>query len=262
MARLSLILCLLLFCQSSLLFGQYPLADLVEEYKETKNGVTLITSISLRDSAQRRIFDKFLFHLGNKLKRPNRKFNILILVDWKTRNWNGAIGFDTVRFDYNFMVDYYYPPRPKGDTTEVVLEQVSEKDAIDTNYEPIRIEPPNWNGSYDKSEKDLGLKILYKSPISDSNVFFDRIYSLAKYGIDHLERIKNEQKGMEMGYDGYLLSVLTIDTSEIKRIPLISSGFDPNKIEIESKDNRLIWIVSSIILLALILFFILKKASP
>jgi hypothetical protein len=252
----------MLFCQSSLLFCQYPLGDLVEEYKETKNNVTLITTISLRDSVQRRIFDSFLIHLGKELKKTNRKFKILILVDWKTRNWNGAIGFDTVRFDYHFMVDYYYPPRPKGDTTEVVLEQVSEKEVINTIYEPIRIAPPSWNGSYDKSEKDLGLKILYKSPISDSNVFFDRIFSLAQYGIDHVEEIKNEQKRMEMEYDGYLLSVLTIDTSEIKRIPLRSSGFDPNNVEVELNDNRWIWVASSLILLALILFSILRKALP
>src|SRR4029079_10277481 len=109
------------------------------------------------------------------------------------------------------------------------------------NYPPPQ-PAPKWTISNNKTERELGLRILYQSPQSDCSVYFDRIYSLIQYGIDHIEKIKKEQKRMEMRYDGYLLSVLSIDTTEIKKMPLRSLGFDPNHIEVETNSKRAFWI--------------------
>lgn len=255
MPRPIFLLCLLLIFQSA--FCQWPVPDLVEEYQESKNGITLTTFISLHDSAGRQVLDAFLNHLSKKLKRPNNRFKILILADYKTRTWNAAIGVDTVRFDYNAMIDYFYPPHKENKVVEVVLQKTEpNKTPIETSKQTPA---PNWNVSYDKTANDLGLKILYKLPLSDTNIFFDRIYSLTQFGIDHFEKIKKQQTKMEMKYDGYPLSVLSIDTIEIKKIPLKSSGFNRDNIVDHEKGNWPIWIISSTVLLVSVLLILFRN---
>jgi hypothetical protein len=257
MLRLVLITSLVLLFRSPV-SAQWPLLDLVEEYKNAKDGITLNTIISLRDTAGRQTLDAFLNHLCKKLKRSDQNFKILIAVDWITERWNGAIGFDTVRLDYNAIMDYYNPPSTGDTIDEVVIEEIDNKTVFADM--PKELSAPDWNISYNKKEKDLGLKILYKCPISDTSVFFDKIYSLTQFGLDHLEKIKSAQKRMEVKYSGYPLSVLSLDTAEIKQIPLKHSGFDPGNLHEEKKNNWMIWFALISGLSALV-FFGFRKIS-
>jgi hypothetical protein len=259
MFRTILILCFILHFRSSPIFCQPSFAntDMLEEYRETKNGVTLITVIPLHDSAQHKILDAFLRQLSKKLKRPSQ-LKIMIIVDIGFRPpWNAIIGYDTLRFDLKF-IDGDCAPKKKN---SVVI--LTNNGPIDTSYKPPKEVAVDWSGSCDRTKKELGLKILYKWWDSDSgSIVFDRIYSLAKYDSEHIEEIKKNQRRIEMKYYGgeWLFSVLTIDTAEIKRMPLESLEFDPNNINVETKDKTLILIVSSIILLVIISFFLFKKS--
>lgn len=259
MLRTFLLLSFVFYFQSSSIFCQpsFENSDLVEEYRESKKGITLITDIPLHDSAQRKTLDDFLTHLSKKLKRPGQ-LKIMIIVDIGFRPpWNAIIGYDTLRFDLKFIDGDCIPKKAE----EVVL---IENAPIDTSYTPPKEVAMDWSGSCDRTNKDIGVKILYKWHDSDSgHIYFDRIYSLAKYGSEHLEEITRNQRRIEMKfYNGeWLLSVLTIDTAEIKKIPLEPSGFDPKKIQDETKSKWTTWVISSIGLLALILFFIFKKKN-
>jgi hypothetical protein len=180
----------------------------------------------------------------------------MIIVDIGFRPpWNSIIGYDTLRFDLKFI---------DGDCAPKKAEEIAliENAPVDTSYRPPERVAIDWSGSCDRTNKDMGLKILYKWRDSDSgSIYFDRIYSLAKYGSEHLEEIKRNQRRIEMRYyfGEWLLSVLTIDTSEIKKISLESLRFDPKNINVETKDKSLILIISLIILLVMILFFLFKK---
>lgn len=257
MLRLLLLLCFFFFGQSSLVFCQpsFEGSDLVEEYRETKNGITLITVIPLHDSAQRKTLDAFLNHLSKKLKRPSQvKLMIIVDIGFNPPQ-NAIIGYDTLRFDLKFIDGDCIPKKAE----EVVL---IENGHIDTSYTPQEKVAIDWSGSCDRTNKDMGVKILYKWHDSDSgNIYFDRIYSLAKYGTEHLEEIKKNQRRIKMNYyfGEWLFSVLTIDTSAIKRMPLVPLGFDPNNIQDETKSQWTVRIVSSIALLMLILFLFFKK---
>jgi hypothetical protein len=255
MLRTFVLFCFVFYCQSST-FCQpfFESSDLVEEYRESKKGITLITVIPLHDSAQRKTLDDFLTHLSKKLKRPHQ-LKIMIIVDIGFRPpWNAIIGYDTLRFDLKFIDRDCIPKKAE----EVVL---IENGPTDTSYTPPKEVAIDWSGSCDRTNKGMGVKILYKWNESDSgHIYFDRIYSLAKYGFKHFEEIKRNQRRIETKFyiGEWLLSVLTIDTSEIKKIPLESSGFDPNNIK-DEKNQRTAWIIPLIVLLALILFFIFKK---
>jgi len=183
----------------------------------------------------------------------------MIIVDYGFRSpWNAIIGYDSLRFDIKFIVGECNPQK-KDSISEVIINQNA---LIDTNYTPTKEIAADWSGSCDRTNKEVGLKILYRWPESDSNtIFFDRIYSLAKYGSEHLEEIKRNQRRIEVNYYGrlWLLSVLTIDTSKIKKIPLESFGFDPNNIESARQNDNFIWIIFMTLLALGIYLFILKQ---
>lgn len=246
----------LFFLLSLITSANVCLANEVSEYRQTKNGITLITVYG--DDSERKILDAFLKRLAKKLKRPSH-LQIMIIVDSHSQvPWSAVMGYDSLRFDVDFIDDTLNPV-PRDPAVEFFLDK---NRPINTEHKPVKKVEISWNTSYHREKKDVGLKILYTWSESDSNsIFFDRIYSLAKYGVEHLEEIKKTQKKMIVKY--YLVWVdfwaLTMDTSEIKKIPLQSLGFDPNNIQTEAKSNWTIWVISSIVLVMLILFFIFKK---
>jgi len=239
-------------------FANASLGNEVREYRETKGRITLVTYYG--DDSEHKVLDAFLEQLSKTLKTP-KQLKIMIVVDFNFgKPWTAAMGYDTLRFDLKF-IDGNCVPAKRDTVVEVVL---TENTPVDTSYTPPKRVAVDWSGSCDRTNKDLGLKILYKWFDSDSgSIFFDRIYSLAKYAVKHLEGIKKSQKRIDIEYYGgeWLLSVLTIDTSEIKRIPLQSLGFDPNNFQVEAERTFPIWIVFSIFLLVLILFFVFRKAK-
>jgi hypothetical protein len=244
----------------------FSFAHMVWRYENTKNGITLIATGSLGDTIEvQRMYDAFLDRLSKKLKRPDKKLKILLLLDQpgfanpNYSDWIATIAFDTLRETDTDCIEGYYFPKTTG-SQDITLQEVS-------SYKPMPVllrEPIDLNLSFDKTKTEVGLKIRYDYGETDSVSFFDRIYTLTQYGIDHINNIKTEQRRMVMDYYdqnyGITVSFLSIDTSKIKEIPLLALGFDKNNIQLKHSSNqKYIWITAIIVLILFSAFYLKKK---
>ena len=142
------------------------LANEVGEYRQTKNGITLITVYG--DDSERKILDAFLERLAKKLKRPSH-LQIMIIVDSHSQApWSAVMGYDSLRFDVDFIDDTLNPV-PRDPAVEFFLDK---NRPINTEHKPVKKVEMSWNASYDREKKDVGLKILYTWSESDSNSIF------------------------------------------------------------------------------------------
>lgn len=137
-----------------------------------------------------------------------------------------------------FIEDYlYYRMGPK------YRERITEYTKPPSNKYQVNLnEPIDIGSTYKDEAAPLGLKIMYDYGPTDSLTGWDRLYSLVQYAVDHVEEIKRTQKRIATSYPVTVyfddttnykteVSLLTIDTGLIRKIPLIEFGFDHNKLE-------------------------------
>jgi hypothetical protein len=218
-------------------------------YKYKKDGITLYASGSPDSIEVNNLFIPFLNRLVKKLKRPDKSFEIFLITDrflifpYYYDKWFGSIAWDTLREpDNSFLFDYYYY-RVGGKTRELHFKNhtPNSKKYLTNLPEPIDI-----GSSYNTNKAPVGLKIIYNYAAEDSATVWNRLFTLVQYGIDNLEEIKKNQRRIsvplpmisyESIYPDKKVSLLTIDTAKIRRIPLLSFGFDPKNISIKEKTH-------------------------
>jgi hypothetical protein len=252
-----------LFTTIFLLFTVYSVkATSVRKYTKSKDGFTLITTISGKEDSL--IFDAFFERILSKLNRNDRNIPILLLIDYSgiknNRMVNGfaSIAIDTLReFDPFFIGAYYYHRLGKSfDEFYHTYEPYPSKKYLMDLSEPIDI-----NSSFDSTSL-TGLKIIYNYGAADSIIAFDRVYTLVQYGINNVDKIKNEQKRIAMDYEfgAAKISFLTIDTGEINRLPLLSLGFNPRAIDKRPFKNSKHWFIGVAVMSIIVLsLFYLKR---
>jgi len=233
-------------------------ANSVKGWSKSKDGLTLITFISGKEDSL--LIDAFFERLLTKLQRDDKSVPILLLIDCSgiktNRKGHGfaAIAFDTLRgIDPSFINAYYYHRMGKAfDENYQVYEPYPSNKYLNNLPEPIDI-----NSSFHSTPSTVGLKIMYNYGEADSVIGFDRIYTLVQYGIDNVDKIKKEQKRITMDYQygSAKISFLTIDTSEINRLPLLSLGFNPKDVNNQSFQNNKYRIIGVTAILVILLIF-------
>lgn len=240
-------------------------ASEVEQFVKTKNGITLFALNGKGSIEGRKMYTAFLEKLVESIKRPDENIPIFILSDQfsffplRRKDWFATIAYDTLRGpDLSFIENYFYYRMGENYRKEIFKfsTPISNKHQIDLP------EPIDLGSTYDGKEPVLGLKIFYEYGENDSLTGWDRIYTLVQYAIDHLDQIKMNQKRIVFRYHAVTseeteyvprISLLTIDTFQIKNIPLQSSGFNPS----EDANNDLKYILISALML-LVLALVIK----
>jgi hypothetical protein len=240
------------------------------EYRGTKDGITLIAAGGYEDSlGYQRMYDAFLELVVEKTKTVKRNFHILVTLDqfglrWRRdHNWEAFISFDIQRdFDYRF-IEAYHDYRLDHSFNSSRLKNFNLPSESYTRDLP---EPIDFYSSFDTSNTVVGLKIIYNYGLMDSATCFDRVLALVKYGLDNLQGVKQTQERIVVGYQmgDIKMSLLTIDTSLIRSIPLIKSGFDyqkfikPDRLESNIAFGRNVMIGSVLIVCIAIIFLAVK----
>lgn len=74
------------------------------------------------------------------------------------------------------------------------------------------------------------MKIIYKHSNLDTAYNYNRIFTMVKYGVAHLEEVKKTQgKIITNSYENSKVSITTIDPNLIKSIPTEQFNFNPQK---------------------------------
>lgn len=240
------------------------------QYKGVKDGITMIAVGGYEDSiGTQRMYDAFLNLLVEKTRDTHRTFKILLLLDQpgifyrSYYDWSATIAFDTLRqLDTEFIEAYNYH---RMDGTHRSM--LSSYNLPSNKYVFDLPEPLDINASFSSGPNEVGLKIIYDYGESDSLTFFDRIYTLVAYGINNIEEIKKTQKRITLSYEqnNFKVSLVTIDTSLIKSLPLIKTDFDYKIFENTGNKyfnnhtirNSIIW--SGVIIIIVLLYFYLRK---
>lgn len=255
-----------------LIFNNYVYANTVEQYIKTKNGITLFALYSKGSIEELKIQDAFLDRLIEKLKRPDKSIQIYLLTDQfrlfalGRKEWFASIAYDTLRSpDPMFLEDYFYY-RMGQDYREYITKYSRPPS---NKYQIDLPEPLDLGATYNTRQPLLGLKIIYDYGETDSVTGWNRLYTLVQYAIDNIDAIKSQQKRIALQYPvTYMgetdysptVSLMTIDTNEIKNIPLLSFGFDHKKI-IGNNNHNKFFLIGSICLVVLIIAFFLKKRN-
>lgn len=196
-------------------------ANEIWECTRSFHHVTIIANAGYEDTlgTQKRI-DAFLRTIDSKLNLTKLPFKILILVEpgglkpFKANNKSfSCIAYDTIR-----PVDL----------------SISHPDQYDTVGGVPIPDTVDYGVTNEKGLNELGLKIIYSEAYSDTLNQFDRIYTLVKYGVENIEAIKRTQKNLYFpSYGSHVVSIKTIDTALINKIPTIkledNSGYLPFK---------------------------------
>jgi hypothetical protein len=258
-----------------LTFNGHVQANTVEQYVNTKDGITLYALISKGSVEERKIQDAFLDRLIQKLRRKDKSIPIFLLTDqfslfdFSRDEWFASISYDTLRSpDPMFLENYFY--YRMGPEYQQHIQQYSKppsgKHKIDLP-EPIDI-----GSTYNNNKAPLGLKIIYDYGVTDSATSWDRLYTLVQYAIDHINEIKDKQARIILPYPvSYLdtsiykteVSLLTIDTSLIRHIPLHSFGFDLTKVNEEKNISNyiLMGLIFIVLLMAVIIIRLRMKSA-
>jgi hypothetical protein len=187
----------------------------------SKYGITIMSLTDYDDTAKsQKIQDAFLDKMIDELDLQHLPLQVLILINQNTINFprNHKSIFSTIAYDTIRPVDFYFFynrffPGVNNSLTKL-------PDTLD------------YGATSRKDLTDVGLKIVFEYPISDTSGQFDRIYTLVKYGVTNIDKVKNMQGRIFVNSDDAIIkiSIRTIDTSLINNIPTISLGFDPNHI--------------------------------
>lgn len=200
-----------------------------------KEGITIIVPCAYEDSVFERKQQKaFLDRLVEKLNRKDTSLKILLLVNplimypgWGTENYLFAtLGYDRLQEpDMQFIQDYYdYRSENRAGREPTFYGRPSSE-----KYKVDLPEPLDISVSYNNPVSVIGLKVICGYVHWDSVITYDRIYTLIRYGINHIEEIKKYQDSIHIPYwlKGMAVSINTLDTGLIKSLPLLSLGFDP-----------------------------------
>lgn len=239
-------------------------AHTVEPYEKTKKGITLFTYISTRSIEERKIQNAFLNQLTESLVWKNKRVPIYLIVDRLrlihplSDEWFASIAYDSLKPpDREFIEDYFYYRIGPYFREKILLYRKSPSD----KYKVDLKEPIELASSYDDKKAPLGLKIIYNYSFSDSAKYWNRLYTLVQYAIDHIEEIKKDQKRIILPYPimeqfdelkySPEVSLLTIDTSLIHRIPLQNFRFNETKLN----EEKSIWkyILIGLLILSLLI---------
>jgi hypothetical protein len=207
------------------------------------------------------LLDRFFDLLKEKLNRKNYHGHILLLIDcvpiqYKETDYKGnhedftgigLISYDVLRFwDFDFLSIYhkYRKGIPLTYENEVYNEPPSEKYKIDLP------EPININSSFDETNSQAGLKIMYNSPMWFSLNDFDKIYTYAQYALDNINKVMANTSSiiMKYEYDSFDVSIKTLDTNLIKSLPVMRSGLRMDQL------NKNELIIKRIVIVFLIAF--------
>lgn len=222
---------------------QYSLCTQVWQYRKSRDGFTMVATGGYEDSVgNHKMYDALFKVLVHKTKSDRHGIKVLVILDQSVIHtsyykWFATIAYDTLReVDREFIEAYSYYRR-KGYKNIIRSNLPSERFKIDLP------EPIDLNSTFQTGHADLGLKIIYESGLNDSISFFDRIYTLTKYGLKNINEIKKKQSRVVVPYssDQIKVSVLTIDTSKIQSIPLISLGFNQEGKDFNSSFNIIIY---------------------
>lgn len=236
----------------------------------SKKGVTIIASCNWPDEewGGPKMYDAFLDRLVQKLDRWDKDLEILLLIDrhgifrQEGKDWFATMAYDTLReTDINFIEAYNFY-RMDSDAYRYTVLQRSEGKPFPNKYRIDLPEPIDLNSTFSMEPGRIGLKIRYDYGYSDSATYFDRLYTLVQYGIDHLEEIRQEQQRMIMPYglNDIRISFLTIDTGKIKTIPLQPIDFNKESFE-QLLRNRMYTLVGVLAIFILASIVYLKKRS-
>jgi len=246
-------------------------AHTVEPYEKTKKGITLFTYISTGSIEERKIQNAFLNQLTESLVWKNKRVPIYLIVDRLrlihplSDEWFASIAYDSLKPpDREFIEDYFYYRIGPYFREKVLLYRRPPSDKYKLNLK----EPIDLGSSYDDKKAPLGLKIIYNYSFSDSAEYWNRLYTLVQYSIDHIDEIKRDQKKIILPYaimeqfdeTNYNpeVSLLTIDTGLIHRLPLKNLGFDDTKLDEEKSIGKYI-LIGLLILSLLITITIFRR---
>lgn len=207
-------------------------AHQMERYIKTKDGSTYFSLVTVGSIKERKAQDAFLDLLLRKLQRRDDNIPIYLLTDkfnlFVDRNgWFATIAYDTLRSpDPVFIEDYFFyrmEPSYRNEITRI-------KNPPSAKYQYDLLEPIDLWSSYDTNKAQIGVKIYNDYDYNGSTTGWDRLFTLVQYSIDHIEEIKKQQKRIVLPYPLPLferttykpdVSILTIDTGLIQRIPLL-----------------------------------------
>lgn len=228
-----------------------------------KEGITIIVPCAYEDSVfERKQQEAFLNRLVEKLNRKDTSLKILLLVNpmimypgWGTENyWFATLGYDRLQEpDMEFIKDYYdYRSENRAGREHTFYNKPpSEKYKIDL---PV---PLDISVSYNDQVNVIGLKVICGYVHWDSVITYDRIYTLIKYGINHIEEIKKYQDTIHIPFwlKGMAVSINTLDTGIIKSQPLLSLGFDPKMPKKKEFSRKTIVVALGILLVMIFIVY-------
>lgn len=180
--------------------------------------------------------DSFLRQVLRKLDKKPANLKMLVLVDFPRLSYSNSnfvnfisVGYDTLRdMDENAIFKYYW-------------EQVSISEAKHNggNYYDTRTAPLDINFGVGNRSNNVGIKIIYRTDYRNRRVDWREIEKLIIYASEHLEIIRSNQSRqiVRFDYNGYYVSLRSLDTAAIHDIigrPVVS---DSEKIEIKSVSN-------------------------
>jgi hypothetical protein len=210
-------------------------------WTSSKKGVT-ITLVAPCEQKYRLIVDSILNQVLSRLNRKDTTLKILVLVNserlsYPATNFSNfiSIGFDTLRqIDDDFISDYYF----------------SKEGQIKKKF-PKLSEPLDINSTDSDTAKAVGLKIIYRLDYRQGELDWSDIEKLIKYSEENLDEIKRKQKRSNVRYDynGWYVSLLTLDTFAINKIIGRQNNAKLKEIvEEKTKSKNIYWLLGLLVL--------------
>jgi len=204
------------------------------------------------DERNQKVLDGFVDKLFTELPYKGR-IRILILVDVGILKHNRFdSGYATISYDTIGQYQFLELPKDCYDVKEIggYTKYVG---AIDPNKKVVSI-----NQGFTE-DIDVGLRIFFDHNYTDSVVAYDKIFSIVKYGIENLERVKQEQKPLYLDKSSRCpVMLLTLDTAEIRRVPIYQLGFDPENLPV-GKGRSIWYLVVGLGVTGVLIWFIRMK---
>ncbi|MBL7724726.1 MAG: hypothetical protein JNK27_11285 [Chitinophagaceae bacterium] len=214
-------------------FSLFARASMDCIWTSSRQGVT-IKFLAPCEQRYQMFVDNILTQILNRLNRKDTSSKILVLVNTERLSYPDAvssnfisISFDTLRqIDDDFISDYYF----------------SKEGQIKKKFSKFS-EPLDINSTDSDTSKEVGFKIIYRLDYRLGQTNWADIEKLIKYSEENREAIKKAQKRNNVRYDynGWYVSLLTIDTFSINKIIGRQNKIKENEV-VQKKSTNSYWL--------------------